>query len=221
MMCVIVLRIKPRIILFSFFFKTSVPSSLLPSFFNLAKSGIRDFYTILTTGFLTQKRQLFGLCGLGFLPIAITFDACRWSIGCQNPNPCGGMAFCLLAGWAEFHSRILVVYKHKFCMPSFAGGDPGVTSANVIPCNIQFPSIGYLKSFLYQKSDVGRLDANFCLLAGPLWGNVWEKVTCQWFKMHITKLLCLVVKVCQMHLLPVFEGVVVSDFAQLQDILQN
>lgn len=165
-MCFTVLRIKPRITLFSFFFKSRVPSSLLPFSFNLTKSGIRDFYTILTTDFLTQKRQLFGLCGLGFLPIAITFDACRWSVGCQNSNPCGGMALCLLAGWAEFHSRILVVYKHKFCMPSFAGGDPGVTSANVIPCNTQFPSIRYVKSFLYQRSGVARLDRNFYLLAG-------------------------------------------------------
>lgn len=89
-------------------------------FFKPSKSGIRGFYILLTVGSLAQKRQLFGLSGLGFLPVAITLDACRWSVGCRNPNPCVGMALCLLAGWAEFHSRVLVVSKHKFCMPSFS-----------------------------------------------------------------------------------------------------
>ena len=102
-----------------FFFKTCFLSPPL-LFFKPTKSGIRDFYILLTAGLLAQKTQLFGLSGLGFLPIAITLDACRWSVGCRNPNPCVGMALCLLAGWAEFHSRVLVVSKHEFCMPSFS-----------------------------------------------------------------------------------------------------
>lgn len=37
---------------------------------------MRDFYVLLTVGLLAQKRQQFGLSGLGFLPTAITLDAC-------------------------------------------------------------------------------------------------------------------------------------------------
>lgn len=88
--------------------------------FKPAKSGIRDFHIPLTVGLLAQERQQFGLSGLGFLPTAITLDACRWSVGCRNPNPCVGMALCLRAGWAAFHSGVLLVSKHKFCMPSFS-----------------------------------------------------------------------------------------------------
>lgn len=46
----------------------------------------------------------------------------------------------------------------SFACHLFPGGDPGVTSAIVIPYNIALTTVGYLKSFLYQRSEVGRLD---------------------------------------------------------------
>lgn len=63
----------------------------------------------------------------------------------------------------------------SFACHLFPGGDPGVTSTIVMPCNIPLFSVGSLKSFLYQSSEAGRVHTNFYLLAGLFRGNIWEK----------------------------------------------
>lgn len=89
-------------------------------FCKLTESRVRDFYILLTTGMQAQKRQLFGLPGLGFLPTAITLDAYRWSVGCLAPNPCVRMALCLacrlgsISQWVIAGEQTQVFICHLF-----------------------------------------------------------------------------------------------------------